>query len=259
MIAEIYFCKGLVLPAACLLTSFASMLPELSQKKRFVRQKFSRVTRRYDLVNTLGSFGLDHWWRYRLVQKIGSYTGPILDLCAGTLTLAKEIVRQRPRPVIALDITLEMLAYGKFRLASHPATSFIFLVQGDAENLPFPKEIFSAVTVAFGIRNLPHPDRCFTEVFRVLKPGGKFVILEFSRPKTPIFASLYRFYLFHFMPLLGGSLTGDREAYEYLARSIESFPSPREICYSLEAAGFREVNFENLTFGVVSIYQASKI
>jgi len=247
-----------ILSPAGLPTRFASMLPDLSQKKSYVREKFSRVTRRYDLVNTLGSFGLDHWWRYRTVRKISTCSGLVLDLCAGTLTLAKEIVRQRPRPVVALDITAEMLVYGKFRLARHPASPFIFPVQGDAENLPLQDGTFSAATVAFGIRNLPHPERCFAEVFRVLKPRGKFVILEFSRPKAPLFAPLYRFYLFHFMPLLGGSLTGDREAYDYLARSIESFPDQEEICTKLEASGFREVNFEELTLGVVTIYQASK-
>ncbi len=223
-----------------------------------MREKFSRVTRRYDLVNALGSFGLDHWWRYLTVKKIATCSGPVLDLCAGTLTLAREIVRQRPRTVIALDLTMEMLTYGRFRLAHHPANTFIFPVQADAENLPFGNSTFSAATVAFGIRNLPHPERCFEEVFRVLKPGGKFAILEFSRPEVPLFATLYRIYLFRFMPFLGGRLTGDREAYQYLARSIESFPPPEKISLQLEGAGFKRVSFEQITLGIVTIYTALK-
>ncbi len=234
------------------------MLPDRSRKKAYVREKFSRVTRRYDLVNTLGSWGLDYWWRYRAAREIVHFRGPVLDLCAGTLTLAKEIVRQRPRPVVALDITREMLAYGRYRLSKHPAGSFIFPVQGDAEKLPFANETFYAASVAFGIRNLPHPERCFEEVFRILKPGGKFVILEFSRPKAPFFAPVYRKYLFHFMPFLGGILTGDREAYEYLAHSIEGFPGPEEISRRLKEYGFERVSFEELTLGIVTIYTAIK-
>ena len=234
------------------------MLPDVTQKKRYVREKFSRVTRRYDLVNTLGSLGLDHLWRYRAARELRKHPGPLLDLCAGTMTLAKELVRQRPRPVVALDITYEMLAFGRHRLANHPASAFISCVQGDAEELPLRDEAFHGATVAFGVRNLAHLDKGLREVLRVLKPGGKFVILEFSRPKHPLFAPVYRRYLERVMPLLGGSLTGDQEAYQYLARSIYAFPPPEEIKALLEEAGFEGVYFYPLTLGVVTIYAAFK-
>ncbi|NPB09076.1 MAG: ubiquinone/menaquinone biosynthesis methyltransferase [Thermodesulfobacteria bacterium] len=234
------------------------MLPEGAEKKCYVREKFSRVTRRYDLVNTLGSFGLDHWWRYQAARELARFPGPILDLCAGTLTLAKEIVRQRPRLVMALDICWEMLAYGRLRLATHPALSFIRLLVGDAERLPFAAESFFGVSVAFGVRNLAHLERGLAEMVRVLKPGGKAVILEFSRPKAPLFAPVYRRYLRYFMPLLGGALTGDREAYEYLARSIAAFPEPEELAGLMREVGFSEVSYRPLTLGVVHLYTALK-
>ncbi len=234
------------------------MLPQGREKKCYVREKFSRVTRRYDLVNALGSFGLDHWWRYQAARELARLPGPILDLCAGTLTLSKEIVRQRPRMVVALDICWEMLAYGRTRLTRHPALTFIRLVVGDGEKLPFPEESFFGVSVAFGVRNLAHLKVGLKEMFRVLKPGGKAVILEFSRPKTPVFAPLYRRYLRHFMPFLGGKLTGDQEAYEYLAHSIEAFPSPEELAHFLREVGFQGVRFRPLTFGVVHLHVGFK-
>ncbi len=234
------------------------MLPDVSQKKHYVREKFSRVTRRYDLVNTLGSLGLDHFWRWRTVRELKRYPGPILDLCAGTLTLTQEIVRQRPRMVMALDLTYEMLSFGAHRLKRHPACPFIFCIQGDAERLPFRDASFYAATVAFGIRNLAHLEEGLHEVWRVLKPGGKFVILEFSRPKNLLFAPVYRVYLSKFMPFLGGKLTGDREAYEYLARSIAAFLPPQGVERLLKATGFEGVYSFPLTLGVVTVYAAFK-
>ncbi|WP_022853641.1 ubiquinone/menaquinone biosynthesis methyltransferase [Thermodesulfatator atlanticus] len=233
-------------------------MDEIKNKKVYVKEKFSRVTRRYDLVNTLGSFGIDHWWRYRTIKELKRLPGPILDLCAGTLTLAKEIVRQRPRQVVALDITYEMLAYGKVRLARHPALSFITQVAGDAESLPFKDDSFWGASVAFGIRNLANPEKGLAEIIRVLKPRGKLAVLEFSRPKVPIFKQVYHLYLNHFMPLLGGTLTGDEEAYQYLAKSIAKFPAPEEFARMMQRAGFKEIKFYPLTFGIVTVYTGVK-
>ncbi len=234
------------------------MFPKTHEKKAYVREKFSRVTRRYDLVNTLGSLSLDHWWRYEAVRELARYPGPILDLCAGTLTLSKEIVRQRPRLVLALDICFDMLSYGVYRLRNHPALSFIRPVCGDGEKIPFPANYFWGETVAFGVRNLAHLEKGLSEMFRVLKPGGKVVILEFSRPQAPIFAPVYRFYLNNVLSRLGGWLTGDQEAYSYLAQSIAAFPSPEEFVSLMEKTGFRSVSYRPLTLGVVTIYTGLK-
>ncbi len=234
------------------------MFPDGAQKKQYVREKFSKVTRRYDLVNVLGSFALDLCWRNKAAKELARQPGPILDLCAGTFTLSKEIVRQRPRRVIALDICWEMLAYGRHRLQSHPALTFIQPVVGDGERLPFPGESFYGVAVAFGVRNLSRLEQGLQEIYRVLKPQGKVVILEFSRPSLPLFSSLYRAYLFYFMPFLGGRLTGDREAYEYLARSIELFPSPEETASLMQEVGFKKVSFKPLSLEIVTIYTGIK-
>ena len=230
----------------------------MRDKKSFVKEKFSRVTRRYDLVNRLGSLGRDAFWRRRAAAELAAFPGPLLDLCAGTLPLALELVRQSPRTVVALDLTLEMLLYGRWRLRKNPLLSHITCVGGDAEALPFRDRTFYGATMAFGLRNLARPQVGLTEIYRVLKPGGKVVILEFSRPRNPLFAPLYALYLRHFMPLLGGSLTGDREAYLYLARSIYAFAPPEEVLSWMTEVGFEELRAYPLTLGVVTIYTGLK-
>jgi len=230
----------------------------VKDKKRFVKEKFSRVTRRYDLVNRVGSLGRDAFWRRKAAAELIAFPGPLLDLCAGTLPLALELVRQRPRPVAALDLTPEMLLYGKWRLRRHPLARYITCVVGDAEALPFRNHSFQGATMAFGLRNLARPRQGLSEVFRVLRPGGKLVILEFSRPQAPLFAPLYAFYLRHFLPLLGGWLTGDREAYLYLARSIYAFAAPKEVLSWMAETGFEDLRAYPLTLGVVTIYTGIK-
>ncbi len=233
------------------------MLAERKDKKRFVKEKFSAVVRRYDLVNTVTSFGIDHLWRQRAARELYHYQGPILDLCAGTLPLALELVRQRPREVIAVDFCYEMLAYGKARLKTDSQEASILSVCGDGERLPLEDECVWGATVAFGIRNLSRPDKGLSEMHRVLKPGGKVVILEFSRPKG-LFRGLYRFYLSHILPKVAGIISGDEEAYRYLASSIWAFPEPTRFAFMMEEVGFKEVSYRPLTMGIVTIYTGIK-
>ncbi len=228
------------------------------RKKDFLKEKFSRVTRGYDLVNRIGSFGRDGFWRRKAARELSGLPGPILDLCAGTLALSVEIVKEEPRKVVALDITPEMLLYGIYKLEGRPELSMIVPVCADAEELPFPSETFYGATIAFGLRNLSDRKRGLLEVFRVLKPGGKFVVLEFSRPYNRLFEPIYRTYLKYFLTTFGWCVTGDREAYSYLARSIYEFPPPEAVKAQMEEAGFREVNFYPLTMGVVTIYTGLK-
>ncbi len=226
-----------------------------NEKKAFVKEKFSTVTRRYDLLNTLLSLNEDKKWRSITVKAISTAPhGPVLDLCAGTLPLSIEIERRLKRGVAALDFCLEMLKFGRFRLNNTKNRLNISLIQGDAELIPFKDHTFSAVTIAFGLRNLQDYKRGINEMFRVLRPGGYLAILEFSRPKSPLFAPLYFFYLNNILPIIGGIISGDKEAYRYLATSIQEFPPPEHIASMLDGAGFEEVNITPLTFGVVTLY-----
>ncbi|HID97727.1 MAG TPA: ubiquinone/menaquinone biosynthesis methyltransferase [Thermodesulfobacteriaceae bacterium] len=236
------------------------MVPTGEEKKRFVREKFAAVTRRYDLLNGLLSLYIDHYWRWVTARELAEFReGPILDLCAGTLPLSAEIVRQIPRPVVAVDFCYEMLHFGRAKLVSgHKKSEYIFPICGDGESLPLPDMTFQAITVAFGVRNLSKPDQGLSEMLRVLTPGGKLAILEFSRPRTPLLGPLYKFYLYRLLPRMGGIISGDREAYSYLAESIQSFYEPEELVYIMEKAGYGEVCFRPLTMGIVTLYTGRK-
>ncbi len=227
------------------------------EKKRFVREKFAAVSRRYDFLNAFLSLYIDHYWRNRTADQLqGLPPGPILDLCAGTLPLAETIVRRRGRStrVVAVDFCLEMLQHGRRRLAGSLALPRIVPVCGDGELLPFRERTFAGITIAFGIRNLGDQERGLREMFRVLKPGGRLLILEFSRPKTPVFGPIYSFYLHRILPVIGGWISGDQEAYRYLATSIQGFYEPPVLAAMMEATGFGEVRYLPMTFGIVTLY-----
>ncbi len=236
-----------------------STVPAGKDKGKFVREKFASVTRRYDLLNTLLSLYIDHYWRWVTTRELSSYKrGPILDLCAGTLPLSCEIARQIPRPVISVDFCFEMLQYGMDQRLKSRAERRIFPVCGDGQELPLPDDTFEGITIAFGIRNLTSPQKGLQEMIRVLKPGGKLVILEFSRPKNPVFAPIYRFYLHKFLPFLAGFISGDQEAYTYLAKSIQAFYDPPELASMMEKEGFNAVKYRPLTMGIVTVYTGIK-
>jgi len=223
-------------------------------KKRFVKEKFDRIVKNYDLVNLIGSFAQDKLWRKRVSEELKGCESPLLDVCCGPFTLSTEIVKKTNCKVWGLDFSFQMLHYGvkrRFRREIYP-------VCGDAEQLPFTDETFGGISIAFGFRNLPHRELALEEFFRVLKPKGKLVILEFSQPKNPLFRPIYFLYLSYYMPLLGGLLTGDKEAYNYLASSIKAFPSPEKVKEMLEKAGFKKVRYFPMTMGVVHLHIATK-
>lgn len=225
------------------------------EKKSFVKNKFSSVTSRYDLLNTLLSFSVDKYWRKRTAETLKNLPdGPILDLCAGTLPLSIVLRKYTKRKIIALDFCLDMLLHGKNRINSLTMANDILLVQGDAELIPFKENVFSGITIAFGIRNLANPEKGLMEMFRVLKPGGVSSILEFSRPKNKLFSKYYFFYLHNILPNIGGIISGDQEAYSYLATSIQEFHAPEVVAAMMESAGFKDVKYRPLTFGIVTLY-----
>jgi len=224
-------------------------------KKAFVRTKFSAVTGHYDFLNTLLSLSIDRYWRKSTARAMKSIPdGPLLDVCAGTLPLSLELKRRTGRPVMALDFCLDMLQHGWKRINRYTRRQGIYPVQGDAELLPFPASTFSGVTIAFGIRNLSRPGVGLREMFRVLKPGGRLAILEFSRPRRPVFSWIYFLYLHKLLPVIGGALSGDREAYAYLARSIQEFYAPEVLAAMMNDVGFKRVSYSPLTLGIVTLY-----
>jgi demethylmenaquinone methyltransferase/2-methoxy-6-polyprenyl-1,4-benzoquinol methylase len=225
--------------------------------KDFMKDKFGKITRYYDLANSICSFWQDKGWRKEVSQALDEVDPPILDLCCGPYTLTLEILKRKKRIAFALDLSREMLKFGLTKRA--PDLSFVYPVCGDAEELPFKDETFGAVTIAFGFRNLVNRDKALQEMHRVLKKDGLLAILEFSKPKLPIFRNVYFFYLKKVIPIIGGLLTGDYQAYRYLATSIENFPEVETVREMLRKTGFSEVFTKSLTFGVVTLYLWRKI
>lgn len=225
-------------------------------KKKFVHDKFAAISPRYDLLNSLLSFQVDRYWRWKTTRMLREFPdGAVLDLCAGTLPLALELTRQaKNRRVLAVDFCEDMLRSGMKSLPADHRRPRIFPVCGDGGEIPAPDNTFWGCTVAFGVRNLSRTQQGLNEMHRVLKPGGKLLILEFSRPTNPVIKPLYSFYLNRVLPRIAGMISGDQEAYEYLASSIAAFYEPGELLAMLRQAGFRTAAHRPLTFGIVTIY-----
>ena len=230
------------------------------EKKRFVRDKFASISNRYDFLNSLLSLKVDSYWRWVTTRELKEFPeGAVLDLCAGTLPLALELTRQASkRTVLAVDFCEDMLRSGLKSLPLDERRNRIGAVCGDGEEIPAATEKFWGVTVAFGVRNLANTEKGLAEMYRVLKPGGKLLILEFSRPRNAIFKPVYSFYLNRVLPKVAGLVSGDKEAYEYLARSIAEFYEPEELLTMIREAGFSRQYYRPLTMGIVTVYVGIK-
>jgi demethylmenaquinone methyltransferase/2-methoxy-6-polyprenyl-1,4-benzoquinol methylase len=226
------------------------------EKKRFVRDKFASISNKYDFLNSLLSLKMDWYWRWVTTRELEEFPeGAVLDLCAGTLPLALELTRQAPkRTVLAVDFCEDMLRSGLKSLPSDERRKRIGAVCGDGEEIPAASEKFWGVTVAFGVRNLARTEQGLAEMYRVLKPTGKLLILEFSRPRNAFFKPVYNFYLNRILPKVAGLVSGDKEAYEYLASSIAKFYEPEELLDMIKEAGFSKQYCIPLTMGIVTIY-----
>lgn len=225
-----------------------------------VRGIFSNIAGKYDTFNMLASLGIDRIWRRRLVE-VSRLTpeSRVLDLCAGTGDVSLAIARQaQPAEVVVTDFTPEMLVIAEQKGSSYHGASRLTFRLADAQELPFEDDSFDVVTVAFGVRNLPERERNFAEVMRVLKPGGRYVILEFSRPPFAPWRGVYHVYLRNIIPAIGGALTRDKESFVYLNDSIRRFPNQPELAAELRAAGFSAISWENLTGGIVALHVAVK-
>jgi demethylmenaquinone methyltransferase/2-methoxy-6-polyprenyl-1,4-benzoquinol methylase len=223
------------------------------EKYKAVMRHFNRVAPKYDFMNSLLSMGIQHVWKRNAVRMLNLLPGhKVLDVCGGTGDLA--ILAARPTgpqgQVVIYDINRAMIEAGRSKIDPYPELAHIGYIQGDAESITFPDGTFDAAMVGFGIRNVTHLKRGFGEMYRVLKPGGKFLCLEFSRPTNALFRGLYDFYSFAIMPMLGELIVGSAESYACLPETIRMFPLPGELSAMLADIGFHQVRYRLMTNGI---------
>ena len=228
-------------------------------KKEQVAQMFDNISGNYDGLNRVISFGIDTAWRKK-VLKLVSDKNPqsILDIATGTGDLAILMAQTQATKIIGLDISAGMLEVGRKKVADKNLSNRIELVLGDSESMPFEDHSFDAITVAFGVRNFEHLEKGLAEILRVLKPGGIFVILETSNPTKFPFKQGYFFYTKYILPVIGKLFSKDRAAYGYLSESASVFPFGEALNNILRKIGFIDVTARPQTFGVATIYSASK-
>ena len=232
--------------------------PEFKPDGQRVNGMFSSIAARYDLANSVLSFGIHHGWRRRLLSLVESNPrAVVLDLCTGTGDLLP-LLRRRFGSVVGADFCRPMLMQG-VRKELVRSGAGAGLVQADGLRLPFADRSFDIVTVAFGVRNFEDLERGLSEIYRVLKPGGDALILEFGQPTIPLWSSLFSAYSRWVMPSIGAMLTGNRHAYTYLPQTARNFPCREEFCARLRRAGFDRATFRSLSGGVAYAYRASRV
>jgi demethylmenaquinone methyltransferase/2-methoxy-6-polyprenyl-1,4-benzoquinol methylase len=246
-------------------TSFGFREVAEEERQGLVNQVFSAVAERYDLMNDLMSGGLHRLWKADLITMLNPPSGPtpfrLLDVAGGTGDVALRYMARGGDGCTATvcDISAEMLAVGQRKVGDAGLDHRVDIVEGNAEQLPFPDRSFDAYTIAFGIRNVTHIDRALREARRVLKPGGRFLCLEFSRVDVPILDRVYDFHSFEVIPRLGKMAAGAAEPYQYLVESIRKFPAQEAFAAMIRDAGFERVSFRNLTGGVAAIHSGWRL
>jgi len=223
------------------------------QKKEYIQKMFAGISRRYDFLNRLLSLGRDKYWRRFAAALLP--TGCILDVCSGTGDVAIEVSKKSD--VVASDFCEEMLQLCAGKIKKQDIEN-IYCVQNDAENLSFRDETFNGAIVAFGIRNVADIKKALSEMRRVVKKGGKVVILEFSQPGNRVFKRVYYFYFQKILPFIGAAVSKKEGAYSYLPSSVMAFPEKNEFVEFMKDAGLVDVEFYDLTFGIVTVYTGVK-
>lgn len=223
-----------------------------------VREMFSGIARNYDLLNHLLSLNIDKGWRRTVRAEISDILADensvVLDVACGTGDLSIELKRGAKAKVLGTDFCRPMLSIAK---GKSPDDSIPY-VEADAMDLPFDDDKFGAVTIAFGLRNLPNVQHGLAELFRIIKPGGKLVVLEFSSPVVPGFRQLFNFYFSQILPRIGGMISGSRAAYTYLPRSVSKFPDQKKLADLFSATGFFDVRYKNLTGGIAAVHTGTR-
>ncbi|MDR1169328.1 MAG: bifunctional demethylmenaquinone methyltransferase/2-methoxy-6-polyprenyl-1,4-benzoquinol methylase UbiE [Prevotellaceae bacterium] len=230
-------------------------------EKSKVAEMFDSIAPGYDFLNRTLSFGIDRIWRRKLRKMLDAASPDIiLDVATGTGDLAIECAgngRKKMRKITGIDISGKMLEKGREKIAKKHLAHCIDLRYGDSENLEFESNTFDAVIVGFGVRNFENLEKGLTEMHRVTKPSGKVFILDFSMPRNPFILTLYRFYFFRILPLIGKAVSGDNRAYRYLPESVNRFPQYGQMTDLMNKAGFDNTKYIPLTFGIAVIYSGN--
>jgi demethylmenaquinone methyltransferase / 2-methoxy-6-polyprenyl-1,4-benzoquinol methylase len=228
-------------------------------KKEEVALMFDNISGKYDLLNHVLSLGIDKGWRNKAIALLkNDAPKQLLDVATGTGDFAISALKIKPVKITGVDISEGMLEVGRKKIASKGLTTQIELFYGDSENLPFLDNTFDAATVAFGVRNFENLDNGLLDIYRVLKSGGKLVILEFSKPTAFPVKQLYKLYFNFILPTVGKLISGDNSAYTYLPESVNLFPDGEQFLERMNKAGFRKLTQKRLTFGIASIYTGVK-
>ncbi|WP_209316414.1 bifunctional demethylmenaquinone methyltransferase/2-methoxy-6-polyprenyl-1,4-benzoquinol methylase UbiE [Halomonas salinarum] len=243
-------------------THFGYQEVPVDEKASRVADVFHSVAARYDVMNDLMSFGVHRIWKRLTLERAGVRPGQrVLDIAGGTGDLTLKFSRQvGPRgQVILADINESMLRVGRDKLLDHGVGGNVEYVQANAECLPFPDNSFDCITIAFGLRNVTDKDAALRSMARVLKPGGRLLVLEFSKPANPLLSRAYDDYSFHLLPKMGQWVAGDADSYRYLAESIRMHPDQETLKDMMEAAGLERVEYTNLTGGIVALHRGIKL
>ena len=242
-----------------------------SEKASLVRGVFDRVASRYVLMNDLMSLGVHRLWKTALLDALGPRPDMrLLDMAGGTGDIARRFLarcgttavaseRARDSRAIVCDANAAMMEVGRARALDRGIVSGLTWICGDAEAIPLPERCVDAYTIAFGLRNVTRPEKALAEAYRVLRPGGRFLCLEFSHVVLPVLDRLYDLYSFNVIPALGGAVTGDAESYRYLVESIRRFPTQESLAGDMRRAGFDRVSYRNLSGGIAALHSAWRV